>query len=85
MKNKYFVYDADNGAEFFDTEEEAVSEANKCIQWYAKNAHEGWDEYVDQVCWGEVKQRGKEFKTGNIVEFEGEMVECVDYKLEDLQ
>lgn len=80
----YFAYDTDVGFETFETAEQAEAAANEIIAGYAEYAHEGWDEMVSQVVWGEIKQRATEFKTGNVVEFEGELVECVDYKLENV-
>jgi len=83
MKHKYFAYDPDDGIETFNGASEAEDFAKKIIARYDEGAHEGWDEMVSFVFWGEIKQRATEFKTG-IVEFEGEMVECVDYKLENV-
>jgi hypothetical protein len=80
----YFAYDPEFGFETYATQELAEAAANKLIADYAENAAEGWDEMVSQVVWGEIKQRATEFKTGHIVEFEGEQVECVDYKLENV-
>jgi hypothetical protein len=81
---KFFTYDANEGYETYETEEEARQAANKMLDEYAENAHEGWADEPDQVMWGEIKQRVIEIKTGRMVEFEGEMTECVDYKLENV-
>jgi len=80
----YFAYDPESGFETYATAELAEEAADRLIADYAEYSHEGWDEMVSQVVWGEIKQRATEFKTGNIVEFEGEMTECVDYKLENV-
>lgn len=80
----YFAYDPECGFETYETAELAEASANSLIADYAENAAEGWDEMVSQVVWGEIKQRATEFKTGTMVEFEGEEVECVDYKLENV-
>jgi hypothetical protein len=80
----YFAYDPECGFETYATAELAEAAANSIIADYAENSAEGWDEMVSQVVWGEIKQRATEFKTGNIVEFEGEQVECVDYRLENV-
>ncbi|MGL5480363.1 MAG: hypothetical protein ACRDC7_00605 [Aeromonas veronii] len=56
MMKRYFAYDPDSGFETFDTEQEAIDFANGVIDDYRDAADEGWDEMVEQVCWGEVKQ-----------------------------
>lgn len=55
---KYFVYSADNGFETFDTEAEAEAVAENIITLYREDAgDEGWDEDVESVCWGELRQK----------------------------
>jgi hypothetical protein len=81
---KYFTYDANEGYETYATEEDAKHAASTMLEHYAEYAHEGWADEVDQVMWGEIRQRVIEIKTGHMVEFEGEQVECVDYKLENI-
>ena len=81
---KYFTYDANDGYETYETEEEAKSSAEEKLEHYSEFAHEGWADEVDQVMWGEIKQRVVEFKTGHMIKFEGEMTECVNYKLENV-
>ena len=81
---KYFTYDANEGYETYATEDKAREAAEKMLAHYSEYAHEGWADEVDQVMWGEIKQRVIEIKTGYMVELEGEMTECVDYKLENV-
>lgn len=80
----YFAYDPESGFETYATAELTESAANHLIADYAENSAEGWDEFVSQVAWGQIRQRATEFKTGQAVEFEGEQVECVDYRLENV-
>lgn len=56
MMKRYFAYDPDMGFETFATEQEAINFANEVIDDYRDAADEGWDDLVEQVCWGEVKQ-----------------------------
>ena len=55
--NRYFAYDPDSGLETFATEQEAIDFANRVIDDYRDAADDGWDELVEQVCWGEIKQK----------------------------
>ena len=57
MKYKYFGYDPDSGFETFTTAKEAKEYAQDAIDWYRDHADEGWDEAVNSVCWGEIKQQ----------------------------
>lgn len=57
MAKKYFAYSADSGFELFDTQVEAEAAAESIIAGYLEDAFDGgWDEDVESVCWGEVKQ-----------------------------
>jgi hypothetical protein len=56
MQDKYFSYDPEAGFETHDSEEKAKAAAAESLQDYRDNAGEGWDELVEQVCWGEIKQ-----------------------------
>ncbi len=81
MTDKYFAFDSETGFDTFATAEEAQLAAEQSIQEYRDYAHEGWDELADNVCWGKISQQSVMYSTGDTVEFEGEQVECVDYKL----
>ncbi|PHS02438.1 MAG: hypothetical protein COA78_21190 [Blastopirellula sp.] len=54
--DKFFCYCPDAGFDTFETEKEAKESAETSIDWYRDNADEGWDDAVNQVCWGEIKQ-----------------------------
>lgn len=59
---KYYSYSPAHGMNYFNTEEEAIEFANNAIQWYRNESPElGWDENVDLISWGEVKQAAKEY------------------------
>lgn len=51
--SKYFV-DTGEGTEYHDTEESARQSAADWIAEYCTQPE--WDEAVDRVCWGEVRQ-----------------------------
>ena len=51
---KYFSYDPQgDGFDFHETAEQARDQAQQCIQIYLDD---GWDDMVEQVCWGEIKE-----------------------------
>ncbi|UGA37884.1 hypothetical protein JOS77_28765 [Chromobacterium haemolyticum] len=50
----YFAYDPDTGFEQFNTEAEAMAFAQVAIDAYREVAGDGWDEDVENVCWGVV-------------------------------
>ncbi|CAH9013455.1 conserved hypothetical protein [Vibrio phage 424E50-1] len=53
---KYFSYCPETGFETYVTAKEAETSANEAIDYFRDHADEGWDESVNQVCWGEIKQ-----------------------------
>lgn len=55
----YFAYDPENGFQKFKTQEEAIAFANAAIDSYREDSADGWDELVEQVCWGGIKQMAK--------------------------
>lgn len=55
-KYRYFMFDPNDGFETYQFAEQAESAAQEAIDWYRGEACDGWDEQVDQVCWGEIKQ-----------------------------
>ncbi|MAF36326.1 hypothetical protein CL622_04375 [archaeon] len=78
---KFFSYDPEDGLSTHDTAEEAKQEADNYIDHYRDHADEGWDEMVEQVCWGEVKEQAAMFELDKTVQIEGVEVCCVDYSL----
>lgn len=52
----FFSYDPDTGFELHATAEEAKKNADEAIDYYRGYSSEGWDEQVDQVCWGQITQ-----------------------------
>ena len=56
MKDKYFLYDPENGFEVFDTIEKRDAEAEDAIQAYLDD---GWDEGVEQVCCGVITRKAE--------------------------
>lgn len=53
---KWFVYRPWNGFVLFSTEEEAQQEAEILLQEERDHSMEGWEEDVDEICWGELRQ-----------------------------
>ena len=85
MADKYFAYSPDTEFDTFETAELAEAAALESIQSYRDVAAEGWDQDVGLVCWGEIKQHAVEFDTGKQGDFDGELVDMVDYKLVNSQ
>lgn len=55
---KYFSYDPNSdGLQFHATEDEAKKAAEDILDYERDEASEGWGDYIDQICWGELKQR----------------------------
>ena len=50
----WFSYDPGNGFEWHATEVQAKDAAENALGYYRDEAVEGWDEEVDQVCWGRI-------------------------------
>lgn len=84
---KYFVYNPDiDGMQFYDTEKKAVDACDWIIGHYRDEAHEGWDEQVENTCWGEVKQKAEMFGLRDATEEDSTDCETwCDYKLEDVE
>lgn len=79
----FFVYDPNDGIEFYETEERAKAEAEKYIESYRDEAQEGWADEVEGVCWGEVIQHT--VQTSCTPAPEGsEFDEICDYGLQNL-
>ncbi|MEG0209079.1 MULTISPECIES: hypothetical protein [Gammaproteobacteria] len=83
----FFGYDPDSGFNLFKTEAEAKSFAQDAIDYYKGESCDGWDEQVDQVCWGKVMQETvmtnkRECETPH----EKEMFSFIcDYELKDIK
>ncbi len=78
---KYFAYHPGAGFYTYPTAELAIENAEQWIEEYREAADEGWDEAVENICWGEVRQQAKEIKTGVMIIFDGEESEAIDYVL----
>lgn len=82
--DKYFVYCSENGYESFETEEEAIKEAERRIDEERDAADDGWDENVETITYGKITHAS--FKTGERSVMEEDMVskDCefiCDYKM----
>lgn len=53
---KYFSYHPEEGFGLHETAEEAKEAAEKALDFERDDACDGWSDYVDQICWGEIKQ-----------------------------
>lgn len=62
----YFVNTGD-GIEYHDKEQDAIKSAQDWIDEYRTLPE--WDEAVDRVCWGEVRQQTREVTVGDNDEF----------------
>lgn len=49
----FFTYSSDHGFDTHKTEEEAKTTAESMINDFLQD---GWDEEVETVCWGEIKE-----------------------------
>ncbi|XKM12703.1 hypothetical protein RCS94_06650 [Orbaceae bacterium ac157xtp] len=67
MSYKYFSYDPDDwGFELHETAEQAKARANKSIPDYLDD---GWDDSVEQVCWGEIKEIATKINIEHVDEY----------------
>lgn len=81
MVYKYFSYDPnDIGFELHETAEQAKARASECIRDYLDD---GWDDAVEEVCWGEVKEIAT--KTNIRPDSTGEYDYLCDYELQQLE
>lgn len=62
-----FFVDTGDGIHFLNTEEEAKSEAEKALAfWRDKAGCDGeWDDNVDQICWGEIREQVRAVAVGD--------------------
>lgn len=82
-EKKYFTYDSEWGFELFYTSEEAQEEAQRRLNSCLDN-NEGWAEWTDSICWGEITKKAVEVK-GEPVVWNGEAFYSYDYILDDLR
>lgn len=89
---KYFSYDPEgDGFTLHKTAEEAKKAAEDDISCYRDMAHEGWDDSIHQVCWGELKQVASKVREMNKEEaehagiyFDNSFDTICDYELKDV-
>lgn len=93
MKFKYFSYCPESGFETHQTKKEAEKSAQESIDYFRDYADEGWDEAVNNVCWGEINQHTVMIDQKTIKEAEEDLglildtanvAGYADYGLEDL-
>lgn len=53
---RYFSYTF-NSLVLHETAEEARQTAEEDLQWQRDRADDGWDDEVELICWGEVRQQ----------------------------
>lgn len=53
---KYFSYSDDVGFDTHETEEKAKAFALLSLESYSEEAHDGWDEEVRNICWGQLTE-----------------------------
>lgn len=76
MTNKYFAYYSEDGFSTFATKEEAIDFCNRAIEDIREDCSGSeWSDFVESVCWGELKQYAKEVDMGDY---------GCDYKLTDI-
>lgn len=79
----YFAYNPE-GFDTFKTLDEARKSAQESVDWYRDNIDDGWDEGVEQVCYGVILGAVVETENREPDEDEKEYMDCdkiVDYGL----
>lgn len=75
----YFVWHWDEGFSTHETEDEAREKAESLFEMDNEFfSSEGFDEDCYGVAWGKISQQSRMYETGEKVEFEGDMVDCVN-------
>lgn len=84
---RFFCYDPDNGINFYATEAEAREAAQSVVDTFRDiAADDGWQDEVEEVCWGVVRQRAKLLEIpGVLVETDEGMQPAADAELEDVK
>lgn len=80
---KYFAYSPDTGFDLYETAEKAKAAAFDSINEYRFRADDGWEEDVENVCWGEVKQETVACNEQPSIGRDGVSIIC-DYELADV-
>lgn len=81
---KYFAYDQEVGFDLYDTANEAKKAAQESIDEYRSEAAEGWNEAVENVCWGVVLGKTREIEVHDGYDGSAGLAGCgrpVDYVL----
>lgn len=79
MIKEYFVWHWDEGFATYATAEEAQREAQKLFDVDVDvGQSEGFIDECFGVCWGKIRQKSVLKETGEQVEWEGEMANCVE-------
>ena len=84
---KYFSYYPEGGFELHNSAEEAKKSAEDALDTEREYACEGWSEYVDKICWGEVRQHVAETMSRPRTDadhVDSEFATIVDYGLVDI-
>ena len=87
MSHKYFSYDHENGFDTFATAEEAKAHAQESIDWYRDNQYGCWDDAVETIVWGEIKQEAAQFGNRPVAEndnVDDGVTEICDYQLQSI-
>ncbi len=82
-KLRFFAYCPDDGFDVFETAEQAKAAAEQWIDSYRGDAVDGWSEEVDQVCWGEIREKATQ--VGRRPATEEDVTSCdyfCDYQLQ---
>jgi len=59
---EWFVYDPIDGASFYATEVEARDRAEALLEEERDDSGDGWNEHVNQICYGRVMGRVEQIK-----------------------
>lgn len=54
---RFFSFDPEGDFELHDTAEQAQAAAQSSLDQYRDEAPDGWNENVDRVCWGEIREQ----------------------------
>ena len=89
MSDKYFYYSPDDGFETFETAEQAKEAAENCLDWHGDCAADaGWNEGVEDICFGEIIQKVTEIGRRPVNENDNvdeDVSEIVEYQLQPIE
>lgn len=77
----YFSYDPTTGFAFHQTEAAAQAMAQECIDWARDEAGDGWEDDVDQICWGQLTERATEVRRDRPRDPDENLDRVVDFEL----